>query len=145
MRSNLLIISQERLALAIQKLNIAQDESLVELKPKLEMNHKMFIKDEDACHLVSLEQILYFESCKNHVRIFFNQQSAFIKKSLTQVEERLPTKFFFRANRQYIVNLQAISSIEEDIKEGYLVTLNDGKVIDVSRRQALDLKERLSF
>lgn len=138
-------ISQERLALAIKKLNIDREETISDPKPKLEMNHKMFIKDEDACHLVSLEQIFYFESCKNHVRIFFNQQSAFIKKSLAQVEERLPTKFFFRANRQYIVNLQAISSIEEDIKDGYLVTMSNGKTIDISRRQALDLKERLSF
>ena len=143
-------ISHERLALAIQKLFTVQDEISAASKPKLDMNHKVFIKDEDACHLVSLEQILYFESCKNHVRIFFNQgkadhKSAFIKKSLTQVEERLPAKFFFRANRQYIVNLQAISSIEEDIKDGYLVTMSNGKAIDISRRQALDLKDLLSF
>lgn len=138
-------ISQERLALAIGKLIMTSDEAATDPKPKLEMNHKIFIKDDDKCHLVSLEQILYFESCKNHVRIFFNQQSAFIKKSLTQVEERLPATFFFRANRQYIVNLQAISSIEEDIKEGYLVTMNNGKTIDISRRQAADLKELLSF
>ncbi len=150
-------ISQERLALAVAKLktNSNSNEVSGELKPKLDMNHKIFIKDDDKCHLVTLESILYFESCKNHVRLFFNQgafnqgvldqQSAFIKKSLTQVEERLPTKFFFRANRQYIVNLQAISSIEEDIKDGYLVTMSNGKTIDISRRQALDLKDLLSF
>ncbi len=143
-------ISQERLALAIAKLNITSDEASTDPKPKLEMNHKIFIKDDDRCHLVTLESILYFESCKNYVRIFFNQggvnqQSDFIKKSLTQIEERLPAKVFFRANRQYIVNLQAISSIEEDIADGYLVTMNDDKTIDISRRQALDLKERLSF
>jgi two-component system, LytTR family, response regulator len=138
-------ISQERLALAIAKLNITTDEVSTEPKPKLEMNHKIFIKDDDKCHLVTLESILYFESCKNHVRIFFDQQSAFIKKSLTQIEERLPTKFFFRANRQYIVNLQAIKTIEEDIRDGYLMTMNNGMTIDISRRQATDLKELLSF
>jgi two-component system, LytTR family, response regulator len=138
-------ISQERLALAISKLNITTDEVSTDPKPKLEMNHKIFIKDDDKCHLVTLESILYFESCKNHVRIFFDQQSAFIKKSLTQIEERLPTKFFFRANRQYIVNLQAIKTIEEDIRDGYLMTMNNGMTIDISRRQATDLKELLSF
>jgi two-component system, LytTR family, response regulator len=138
-------ISQERLALAIAKLNITTDEASTDPKPKLEMNHKIFIKDDDKCHLVTLESILYFESCKNHVRIFFDQQSAFIKKSLTQIEERLPTKFFFRANRQYIVNLQAIKTIEEDIRDGYLMTMNNGMTIEISRRQAADLKELLSF
>lgn len=148
-------ISQERLALAVTKLKTNSNDVSGELRPKLDMNHKIFIKDDDKCHLVTLESIIYFESCKNHVRLFFNQgafnegggnqQSAFIKKSLTQVEERLPTKFFFRANRQYIVNLQAISSIEEDIKDGYLVTMSNGKTVDISRRQALDLKDLLSF
>lgn len=138
-------ISQERLASAIAKLTITSDEASTYPKPKLEMNHKIFIKDEDKCHLVTLESILYFESCKNHVRVFFDQQSTFIKKSLTQIEERLPTKFFFRTNRQYIVNLQAINAIEEDIRDGYLITMNNGTRIDISRRQATDLKELLSF
>ena len=138
-------IRRDRLAIAIEKLAIAAEEAVTELKPKLAMNHKIFIKDEDKCHLVSLDSVLYFESCKNHVRVFFDNTSAFVKKSLTQIEERLPSEFFFRANRQYIVNLQAIISIEEDIKDGYLVTMRNGKAIDISRRQALDLKDLLSF
>jgi two-component system LytT family response regulator len=79
------------------------------------------------------------------VRIFFNQESAFVKKSLSQIEERLPRKFFFRANRQFIVNLQAISTIEEGIRDGYVITMNNGTTIDISRRQATDLKDILSF
>ena len=138
-------ISQERLALAIAKLNISNDESLPEIKPALEMNNKIFVKDDDKCHLVTLESIRYFESCKNHVRIFFNQESAFVKKSLSQIEERLPRKFFFRANRQFIINLQAISAIEEAISDGYEVTMEDGMQIVISRRQACELKELLSL
>lgn len=138
-------ISQERLALAIAKLNINNDDKSQEIKPALEMNNKIFVKDDDKCHLVTLESIAYFESCKNHVRIFFNQESAFIKKSLSQIEERLPIKFFFRANRQFIVNLQAIIAIEEGIRDDYIITMNNGATIDISRRQATDLKEALSF
>lgn len=138
-------ISQERLALAIAKLNTSTDETAQGIKPALEMNNKIFVKDDDKCHLVTLESIRYFESCKNHVRIFFNQESAFVKKSLSQIEERLPRKFFFRANRQFIVNLQAISTIEEGIRDGYVITMNNGTTIDISRRQATDLKDILSF
>ena len=138
-------ISQERLAIAIGKLNIVADEPSIESRPKLEMNHKIFIKDDDKCHLVSLESVLYFESCKNYVRVFFDNTSAFVKKSLTQIEERLPSTFFFRANRQYIVNLQAIRRIEEDVRDGYLITMSNSKTIEISRRQVLDLKELLSL
>ena len=138
-------ISQERLALAIAKLKTVEDEPLTELKPALEMNNKIFVKDEDKCHLVTLESIRYFESCKNHVRIFFNQESAFVKKTLSQLEERLPKRFFFRANRQFIINLHAISAIEESINDGYEVTMDDGVQIAISRRQACELKELLSL
>jgi two-component system, LytTR family, response regulator len=137
-------IRRDRLAIAIAKLAITGEET-TESKPKLAMNHKIFIKDEDKCHLVSLDSVLYFESCKNHVRVFFDNTSAFVKKSLTQIEERLPSEFFFRANRQYIVNLQSIRRIEEAISDGYLITMSDSKTIEISRRQAVDLKEMLSF
>lgn len=138
-------ISQERLALAIAKLNTITNEASTEFKPPLEMNNKIFVKDDDKCHLVTLESIRYFESCKNHARIFFNKDSAFVKKSLSQLEERLPKRFFFRANRQFIINLHAISAIEEAISDGYEVTMEDGKKIAISRRQACELKELLSL
>jgi len=136
-------ISPARLAQAIEKLGNSAEPTPAENKPTLEMNNKIFIKDNDKCHLVSLESIHYMESCKNYVRIFFGEESAFIKKSLNQIEERLPKHFFFRANRQFIVNLQAIVAIEEAIHEGYEITMNNGVKIDISRRQAADLKEML--
>jgi two-component system LytT family response regulator len=138
-------ISQERLALAIQKLTANQQLLKPDSKPPLEISSQIFIKDGDKCHLVALHSIRYFESCKNYVRLFFNEHNAFIKKSLNQIEERLPLKYFFRVNRQYIVNLQAIVSIEENISDGYEITMSDGKQIEVSRRHANELKELLSL
>ncbi len=138
-------ISPARLAQAVAKLMATPEELTPEQKPPLEMNSQVFIKDNEKCFLVMLESIRYIESCKNYVRIFFDDKSAFIKKSLNQVEERLPSRFFFRANRQFIVNLRCLSAIEEAIHDGYDITMNNGAKIEVSRRQAADLKELLSL
>ncbi len=138
-------ISPTRLAQAVAKLMAAPEELTPEQKPPLEMNSQIFIKDNDKCFLVTLESIRYIESCKNYVRIFFDDKSAFIKKSLNQVEERLPARFFFRANRQFIVNLRSIVAIEDAIHDGYDITMDNGTRIEVSRRQAADLKELLSL
>jgi two-component system LytT family response regulator len=144
-------ISQQRLAQAIKKLFIksidSQDskESTTANKVRLAINSKIFVKDGEKCHLISLDAIRYIESCKNYVQLFFGEQRAYVKKSMNTIEERLPTEYFFRANRQHIINLQAIKAIEESIQQGYLVTLNDGKVLEISRRNAIELKERLSF
>jgi two-component system LytT family response regulator len=137
-------ISDERLKIAIDKLSINKETAAAKKLP-LDINSRMFVKDGDKCHLVPLESIRYFESCKNHVRIFFNNDNAFVKKSLNSIEERLPKKHFFRVNRQYVVNLHAIVSIEEAINDGYEIIMNDGKTLEVSRRNAVELKDILSF
>jgi two-component system LytT family response regulator len=144
-------ISQERLGQAINKLSKNTEESDSEQdqnrekKEPLEINSKIFIKDGERCFLIGLDSIMYIESSKNYVQVFFENKKAYIKKSLNSIEERLPKKYFFRANRQHIVNLQAISTIEEAISEGYKVTMQDGKVLEMSRRNAIELKDLLSF
>src|SRR5690606_7094750 len=107
------------------------------------MNSKLLIRDKDECHLVALQDIRYFESCKNEVRAFFGEHKAFIKRSMDQIEQRLPATAFFRANRQYIVNLQAVKSIERSVSDGFSLNMSDGVQIEVSRRRASQLMELL--
>jgi len=135
-------ISPERLAAAVDKLSHREES---EFSEKLEMSSKIFINDGDDCHLVTLQDIHYFESCKNHSRVFFDSHKPFIKKALSTIEARLPKTRFFRANRQYIVNLNEIRSINESISDGYDLTMKDGHIIEVSRRNAVELKKLLSF
>src|SRR5690606_5883736 len=94
-------ITRERLAQAIGKLDQVDNSGGTGNRSKLEINHRIFIKDGDKCHLIPLESIRYIESCKNYVVVYFDNKKAYIKKSLGSVEERLPEKYFFRANRQH--------------------------------------------
>ncbi|MBZ2207960.1 LytR/AlgR family response regulator transcription factor [Massilia soli] len=136
-------ISAERLAQALHKLLGESDPARA--PRRLDIGSKIFIKDGEKCHLVGLDAIKYIESCKNYVQVFFGADKAYVKKSLNSVEERLPAGHFFRANRQCVVNLQAIRSIEESISLGYMITMSDGRMVEVSRRNAIELKELLSF
>jgi len=146
-------ISPLRLAQALAKLS-GEPEPVpgsADVRPTLDINSKIFIKDGDHCYLVALSSILYIESCKNYGRVFFPDgpggtiKNAYVKKSMNQIEERLPRTVFFRATRQYLVNLQAIRSIEESVSEGFEVTMLDGKRLEISRRNAGKLKDLLSF
>lgn len=146
-------ISQERLDQAVARLrqhfaassNLEQAWQMREQHQPLEMSSRLLIKDRDTCHLVELGSIRYFESCKNDARAFFGKHRAFINRSLNQLEQRLPENYFFRANRQYIVNLQAVKSIEESISRGFSLIMNDDKEIEISRRRASLLMEMRSF
>ncbi len=151
-------ISKERLAKAISKLcnqnlssNKAEENDEYEQgneqsnEPILALNSRIFVKDNDQCHLIEIVNIDYIESCKNYVQIYFEQKKAFIKKTLNHVETRLPKQLFFRANRQFIINLQSVVTIVETINDGYELTMKDGKTIEISRRNTVKLKALLSL
>lgn len=139
-------ITPVRLSQAISKLELFRPEAeSADKNQKLQPEHRLLVKDNSECHLVALSKIRYFESCKNYVRLFFDNNSAFIKKSMNQVEERLPEELFFRCSRQFIINLNEIDAIEEWLNDGFIVTLSDGKKIEVSRRNASKLKSMLSI
>jgi len=150
-------ISKERLTVAIDKLlartesNAAEDTEQPDkdknqpVKDPLEAHSKILVKDGDHCFLIQLDTIRYIESQKNYVQLFFENNKAFVKKSLNSIEERLPKSLFFRVNRQFIVNLQEIRRIEESISDGYIITMSDSKELEISRRNAIELKELLSF
>lgn len=137
-------ITQEGLKRAVEKLGF-EDDPTPSSDTRLALTSRIFIKDGERCHLLPIASIDYLESCKNHARLFFNGDTAFVKRSLNQLEKRLPESTFIRANRQYIINLSRIGCIDEAIHEGLTVTMQDGTRIDISRRAASRLKEQLSL
>ena len=139
-------ISMERLGQALRKLEArAQPNGTVVPKAPLEASSRIFIRDGERCHMVDLASIRCFESCRNQVQVYFGNQHAYIRKALNAVEERLPPSMFFRVSRQHIVNLRAIASMTESISGGYMLTLDNGKRIEVSRRHAATLRDALSL
>ena len=126
-----------------------QDSEALE-EPEIEQevmlpDHRLLVNNNQGCHIVTLSDIYCFESCKNYVNLFFSDQSAFIKRSLNLVEQRVPETLFFRCSRQHIINLKHIVKIEPWVNDGFVVTLSRGKEIEVSRRNATKLKSMLSL
>ncbi|MGC2638372.1 MAG: LytTR family DNA-binding domain-containing protein [Acidobacteriaceae bacterium] len=105
---------------------------------------RIFVRDGDACWLVRVEEIRLLQSEGNYTRVFFQNHRPMIPRSLAQIEPRLSPGLFIRANRSQIVNLGWISGIAPE-GDGYLVGLRDGPEVAVSRRQAKQLRDRLTL
>ncbi|NQX93145.1 MAG: LytTR family transcriptional regulator, partial [Flavobacteriales bacterium] len=112
---------------------------------KLNIDHKIFIKDGEKCWFVALEEIRVFESEGNYVRVFFNDFKPLILRSLNYLESRIDEKDFFRTSRNHLINLKCIESIEPWFNGGLKVYMKDGKEIEVSRRQSARFKELMSL
>lgn len=143
-------IEQNRLAETIDKLNKIKEEEQLQKglgtsSQKLNENDQVFVKDGERCWFVKLKEVSAFESEGNYVRVFFQDNKPLILKSLNSLEERLDEKVFFRANRKFIINLHWVNKIESWFNGGLRVHLNDGKQIEISRRQAAKLKDKMSL
>jgi two-component system LytT family response regulator len=123
----------------------ANDDGLTLSNETLTDTDQVFVKDGDRCWFVTLSDIRLFESEGNYVRVYFDDNKPLILRSLNNLDKRLDGKSFFRANRKHIINLKWIENIETWFNGGLLVILKDGKKIEISRRQAVKFKEKMSL
>ncbi len=106
---------------------------------------QVFLRDGERCWFVAIGEISRIVVDGNYARVWFRDQTALLARSLTALEAKLDPTQFFRANRNTLVNLRHIRAVETSIADGYLLRLKDGGEIEVSRRQAKDLRERLAL
>jgi two-component system, LytTR family, response regulator len=129
-------IAPERLAAALERLRPVPG------RPPLD---QVFVRDGERCWIVRLEEIRLLESEGNYTRVHFRGERPLIRRSLNALEQRLDAAAFFRANRAQIVNLGAIERVDEAVSGGLVVTLRGGHSVDISRRRADALRQRLSL
>jgi two-component system LytT family response regulator len=145
-------VDPNRLQEAIKKLsnneeefNSHSDAFLASKDRTLTLEDKVFIKDGEKCWFIELRKIRMLESDGNYVKVYFDTSRPLLLRSLNSFEERLDARFFFRANRKFIINLQWISSIENWFNGGLRVELKEGEKVEISRRQAIRFKEIMSL
>ncbi|WP_422010762.1 LytR/AlgR family response regulator transcription factor [Roseateles sp.] len=105
----------------------------------------VFLRDGERCWFVRLGDVSGFESCGNYAQAWFDGQRPLINRTLTSLEEKLDPQLFFRASRSHLINLRWIQGIQPWSNDGYRVTLRDGHQVEVSRRQAKLLREKLEL
>jgi two-component system LytT family response regulator len=106
---------------------------------------QLFIRDGEHCHFVRLHELRLLSVEGNYLRLYFRDTKALLNRSLNYIEERFDPGLFFRANRQQMVNMDFVTRIDPWVNDGLLLILNDGTEVEVSRRQARELKQRLEL
>jgi len=138
-------IDPNRLKESIDKLvSVDPKPQTVETK-LLGLQDQVFVKDGEKCWFVKLENVRYFESDGNYIKVFFDNVKPMIHKSLNALDEKLNDRDFFRASRKHIINLSWVEDIETWFNGGLMVKLRGGDKLEVSRRQAAKFKERMSL
>ena len=134
-------IEPERLADAIGRM---QSTTAARANKQITQNilEQIFVRDGPRCWFVPLREVHLISSEGNYVRLHWKQAKPLFGKSLINLEQRLDSKLFFRANRQQIINLEFVEEVDRGVGGRLHIQLRGGPEIEVSRRQARLFIER---
>jgi len=136
-------IEPERLAAALDKLQATYTAARREAHKDSPLE-QLFVRDGPRCWFIPLRDVSVFSAEGNYVRMQWGQERPLLGRSLAALESKLDPQRFFRANRQQIINLEFIRSVDLGVGGRLHVQLNDGREIQISRRQARQFRERTS-
>ncbi|KEO72113.1 LytR/AlgR family response regulator transcription factor [Anditalea andensis] len=93
------------------------------------VNDAVYIKADNAFERVDYEDIYYVEANGNMVTIFTKHRNYIIRKSMKDMEEKLPSNLFLRVQKSFIVQLGQIENFST--KE---INLKMGASVQVGRQ-----------
>ncbi|HEY8781648.1 MAG TPA: LytTR family DNA-binding domain-containing protein [Mucilaginibacter sp.] len=72
----------------------------------------IFVKTEHKIQKVYLNNILFIEGLKDYISIFTPAERIITLQNMKKMEDALPSKYFIRVHKSYIVSVNKIDSIE---------------------------------
>ena len=124
-------IEPERLSAALDKVRGASGGPVGDTALE-----QLFVRDGPRCWFVPLHEVALLDAEGNSVRLHWGESHPLLNRSLTAIEARLDARRFFRANRQQILNLDFVRSVEVGHGGRLHAELRDGTEVEISRRQA---------
>ena len=106
-------------AIEIALFNFREQSSVLEdsnaanldLVPATILTDSIFIKKQHIYHRISFSEILYIKSDNVYLEVYTIDKTFVVRSSLKDYHTKLPPKYFYKAHKSYIVNIEHISSI----------------------------------
>ncbi len=106
---------------------------------------RFIIKQAGEYHLVRASDILWIEADGNYSRIFTQSKKYMVRYTLSGFAEQLNSERFYRISRSQIVNLDYVVKIKDHIYGNYIVELNNGVTLKMSKNYKYLLETLKNF
>lgn len=108
---------------------------------------RLVFQDGSRTYLLDRDRIDWIEAVGSYVRIHAGEVSRLVRGSLRELEDTLRDHGFFRIHRSAIVNLARVSQLRHHSHGDYLVELDDGTRLKLSRtrREAFETRTGLKL
>ena len=107
------------------------------------MPERLLIRAEGRIYFVRLQDIDWIEAAGNYLRLHVGKEQHLMRESLSALEKKLDPGRFVRIHRSSIVNLERVREMQPAFHGDYVVILQDGTELPVSRTCREKLEESL--
>lgn len=108
-----------------------------------ETAERLLVRKGDRERFLEVSRIDRIEAEANYIRIHAGGETYLERRTLQSLEDQLDSSRFLRVHRSHIINLDRIDRIEPRFKGGYVVILEDGTRLPLSRTYRKRLEERV--
>ena len=111
--------------------------------PKLKSNGKIGLPVKDGMIYRAVADINWIESNGNYCTFHACDGQKYVtSKNIGEYEDMLPEQLFFRTHKSYIVNIEKVRRYIRN--DGNFVQMEDGTIIEMSRRKKDEFLDRMS-
>jgi len=115
----------------------ALDERLQELLQTVQARRpgpeRLIVRSAGRIFFVRIEDIDWIEAAGNYVCLHVGKEEHLLRESLTALEKKLDPARFVRIHRSTIVNLERVRELQPVFHGDYVLILQDGRELAVSR------------
>ncbi len=114
------LVKPVRMARFVKAVNKAKElNDLIKQKDqinkKANANDYIFVKSDRMFKKIFLKDVLFIEGMKDYVVIHCSNNKIITAMNLKTINDQIPTEIFFRASKSYIVNVEMINGVENDL------------------------------
>ena len=103
------------------------------MQPAAAGTERLVVKRDGRRDLIGVSEVDWIEAASNYVRLHVGKEIHLMRETLSGLAERLGNGRFLRIHRTTIINVDRIREIQPWFSGEYMVILNDGTKLKVSR------------
>jgi two-component system LytT family response regulator len=115
---------------------------LDDVKPAAAGLDRLAIKSGGSVYFLRTDEIDWVEAAGNYTRLHSGKQVHLLRETMTALEAKLDPKRFARIHRSTIVNLERVRELQPYFHGDYIVMMQDGTQLTLSRNYRPRIGER---
>ena len=104
---------------------------------------RLMIKASSRVMLLKVDELDFIEADGNYAKLHVGRKTHLLREKMNDLEGRLDPAKFVRIHRSIIVNLDRIKELHPHFNGDYVVVLDDGRQLRLSRTRREQLEARL--